>query len=147
MGRFLTLTKGTKVWFWPFKSRNKKRNRFCLFLLNPWQFHLVSVCEDFGSRVKEQIIARYGRRRFLCFFRSCSAASHRVNENNTACISTELWSRNSQFTFLCTLPGKERFAAAVRCRRLFVSLSNVLFLIDVLLTRANQCSGCEWWRK
>ena len=53
-----------------------------------------------------------------------SAKNYRVKETNTIqmLISTHLWSRNLQFTFLCMIPGK------IRCRRLFVSLSiNVYF--------------------
>ena len=48
--------------------------------------------------------------------------SRERDQYNTMLISTHLWSRNLQFTFLCMIPGK------IRCRRLFVSLSiNVYF--------------------
>lgn len=86
--RFLTTLNGLKFRFCVSETRNKRRNRFCLFLLKNGQLPCVSVYEDLGSRVKHRSSLAM-ESSFLCFIRSASVAEDRVNEVNRMSISTE----------------------------------------------------------
>lgn len=68
---------------------------------------------------KDQIIACFGRRRFLCFIRSASAANHRVKEFNMMFISTLAFDHEMDNLHFCARSKERNFSVVVADACLF----------------------------